>query len=385
MTDWREELGGLAGALGWHAREAARTARRALGGEPCRLVAYRGYGTAARALVLARVLQERELEPATAGRSRWRNLLDAVRRIESDPLPFARVRVRAAGGMRELVADAEGFIREWIDVADPPAAASWRAVPLELVDARPFALGAAPGQVVAETLVPPAGTAFGVISDMDDTVLQSRVTSFLQAARLVLLENARTRLPFPGVAAFYRALQSGARGEPMMNPIFYVSNSPWNLYEVIAEFLEAHAIPAGPLLLRDWSLELSPGRGSTHKTTFIREILATYPQLPFILVGDSGQEDAEIYSAVVRDHPGRILAIYIRNVTPHPDRASAIARLADDVRDAGSTLVLADDTLAAARHAATRGWIAPAALASIGDDARADAGASPAADVEGRA
>ena len=63
----------------------------------------------------------------------------------------------------------------------------------------------------ARVLIPSAGARLGVISDMDDTVLQSEITSFVRAARLMLLENARTRLPFPGVAAFYRALDAGPR------------------------------------------------------------------------------------------------------------------------------------------------------------------------------
>ncbi len=128
--------------------------------------------------------------------------------------------------------------------------------------------------------------------------------------------------------------------------------------------------------MRDWDLGRSLTRNKHHKTTSIRDIFAAFPGLPFILVGDSGQEDPEIYSALVREHPGRTLAIYIRNVTPNPERSSAVRRLAAQVSAAGSTLVLADDTLAAARHAAAHGWIAPERLAEIGTEKRADEGTS---------
>jgi phosphatidate phosphatase APP1 len=227
----------------------------------------------------------------------------------------------------------------------------------------------------APILLPPSSAAFGVISDMDDTVLQSRVTNFLRAARLLLLENARTRLPFPGVAAFYRALVAGSDGGAG-NPIFYVSSSPWNIYDVIADFLEAQEIPAGPLLLRDWDLRGMGGRHHRHKSQHIAEILETYPELPFVLVGDSGQEDPEIYSAIVREHPGRILAIYIRDVSKDPVRIAAIGALAEQVREGGTPLVLADDTLAAARHAAEHGWIREDALGDVGEEKRADEGTS---------
>jgi phosphatidate phosphatase APP1 len=224
-------------------------------------------------------------------------------------------------------------------------------------------------------LVPSPDAELGVISDMDDTVLQSEITSFIRAARLMLLENARTRLPFPGVAAFYRALERGKRGVPS-NPIFYVSSSPWNLHDVIVDFLDAQEIPAGPMLLRDWDIGRAMLQTREYKLAQIREIMRTYPGLPFILVGDSGQEDPEIYGAIVREFPGRVRAIYIRNVSQHPERSEVIRVLADEVAAAGSTLLLADDTLTAARHAAAHGWIAEESLGDIGSEKRADEGAS---------
>ncbi len=156
--------------------------------------------------------------------------------------------------------------------------------------------------------------------------------------------------------------------------MFYVSSSPWNLYDVIAEFLEAQGIPAGPLLLRDWDLGPSLLRNAAYKSGVIREILATYPSLPFILIGDSAQEDPEIYADVVGTHPGRILAVYIRNVRQHPEDSPAIRALAQRVSAAGSTLVLADDTLTAARHAAAHGWIREEALPDIMGEKREDEG-----------
>ena len=69
----------------------------------------------------------------------------------------------------------------------------------------------------------------------------------------------------------------------------------------------------------------------------------------------------------MHDHPERILAVYIRNVSRRPERVEAIRKLAAELEKAGSTLILADDTLAAARHAASQGWIDPAALPEIGE------------------
>jgi len=335
--------------------------------DPYHVAGYRGYAAGTRALVLGRAMEDEGIAVPDPGASRWRNLIHALKRLESDPLPFARVGVTIAGHEIELRADDEGFLRAWVDLPAPLPDGGWHPVTFQLRDP---GRAASPG--AAELLTRGPASRFGVISDMDDTVLQSRVTDFVRAAGTVLLENARTRLPFPGVAAFYRALMGGRGADA--NPIFYVSNSPWNLYDVISDFLAAQEIPAGPLLLRDLDLGLRLRPRPPHKPGAIAEILATYPDLPFILVGDSGQEDPEIYSAVVRDHPGRILAVYIRNVRPHPERLAAVRELAARVVADGSALVLADDTLAAARHAAEHGWLDPAALGEIAGDKRADAG-----------
>jgi phosphatidate phosphatase APP1 len=108
----------------------------------------------------------------------------------------------------------------------------------------------------------------------------------------------------------------------------------------------------------------------------IREIFDTYPELPFLLVGDSGQEDPEIYAELVRERPGRVKAVYIRNVSASAERSARIQALAREVADAGSTLVLADDTLAVARHASMHGWIDSMSLDEIGGEKRADEGAT---------
>ena len=178
------------------------------------------------------------------------------------------------------------------------AEGQWHPMSLELV----VAGAQAPVAATSQVLVPSPRAAFGVISDIDDTVLQSEVTTFLRAVRLMLLENARTRLPFPGVAAFYRALQAGRAGKPQ-NAIFYVSSSPWNLYDVISEFLDAQQIPAGPPVaarlgsgLRD---SPAAATASTSWRSFAR-FLDAYPWMKVILIGDSGQADPEIYLRVVR-------------------------------------------------------------------------------------
>jgi phosphatidate phosphatase APP1 len=336
-----------------------------------RVVPFDGYGTPTALTLLGRVLRNPPVAPSRAEATLWENLVDTYRRFETDEVPGARVRVAAGGAARELVADGEGHVLGRLALDVPLRDGSWHDVAWTLLSP---AATEAPATVVGRVLVPAATAGFGVISDVDDTVVQTDVRQLVRMARTIVFGNARTRLPFPGVAGFYRALEQGYAGSGP-NPLFYVSSSPWNLYDLLVEFFELQGIPRGPLLLRDWGIqahELLPTGHGSHKQAAIRRILAAYPDLPFILVGDSGQEDPEIYASIVHDHPGRIRAIYIREVTGDPMRTSAIRRLAAEVERAPCPLILAEDTVSAARHAAEHGWIDPASLREIAGEAEAD-------------
>ncbi|MEO5903341.1 MAG: App1 family protein, partial [Gemmatimonadaceae bacterium] len=145
----------------------------------------------------------------------------------------------------------------------------------------------------------------------------------------------------------------------------------------ISEFMGLQNIPKGPILLRDWDINLaalSASRHFEHKGVAIRNIMGLYPALQFILIGDSSQHDPEIYRQIVSEFPNRILAIYIRDVTRSPERASSIKLLADEVLAASSTLVLAEHTVDTAKHAAEHGWINAKSLPDIGEEKRADEG-----------
>jgi phosphatidate phosphatase APP1 len=401
--DWAADVGSLLGDLGNKLiGVAASVAHSALGDEPFQVLPYRGYGNGNRAWIYGRVVEKRSLEASTDADSVLRNLLNTYRRADSDPLPFATVTVEYAGSKDERKADNEGFFGGWIE-PDKPATDGdeWQDYKVELTStARP---GGGSSVVTADTdpsgarsnadlstshadadtakatgdiLVPPPTARFCVISDLDDTVIQSRVSNFLLAARTVMLGNARTRLPFPGVAAFYDALRNGASGDEK-NPIFYVSSSPWNIYDVIAEFMELQKIPKGPLILRDWDIgwsSFSSDRHFTHKAASIRNIVQLYPELDLILIGDTSQHDPEIYRQIVSEFPNRVKAIYIRDVTRTAERSASVQKLADEVLDAHSTLILSEDTLGAAKHAVEHGWISSESLPRVREEKRADEG-----------
>ena len=311
--------------------------------DPIIILPYLGYGTPQKLTVRGRVLEDEGFTATGDADSRWRNLVRFWKRLESDEVPGARVYARSGGGAAEAVTDREGYFR--LELATR-AKAGWNPVELQLAE-NPRV------RAQAGVLVPSLKARFGVISDIDDTIVASNVTNKLRMIFTVALTNARTRKPFPGVAAFYRALHANR------NPIFYVSKSPWNLYAPLIEYLEIQGLPLGPLLLRDfgWRAE------KEHKEKSIEDILRTYPKLKFVLLGDSGEKDPEIYAGVVRRHPARIRAIYIRSV--NPKRTSEIEKLATEVAKTGCQLVLAPEAEPAATHAAAEGLIQASELRKV--------------------
>ncbi|HET7322624.1 MAG TPA: phosphatase domain-containing protein, partial [Longimicrobiaceae bacterium] len=282
-------------------------------------------------------------------------------------VPGARIRARVAGREWETVADGAGYFELTLDTAtEAEGGEAWRRVEMELLPSPPKA------RATARALVPPPEARFGVVSDIDDTVVRTNAANLLRMLRMVFLTNARTRLPFPGVAAFYRALQRGEAGD-RTNPIFYVSSSPWNLYDLLTEVFEVHGVPTGPLFLKHLDLfaPLRAGRHHSHKLVVIDNILTTHADLPFVLIGDSGQKDPEIYREVVRRYPGRIRAVYIRDVSGG-ERDEEVHALAREIRSEGVEIVFTAHTSEAALHASGLGLVDAGAVEEVRAEEYAD-------------
>ena len=340
--------------------------------DPIHIIAYRGYGTRQLLKLKGRVLEQKRPPVDEDNETIWTNMLQMYRRFESDEVPGVNVQASFQGRDLETTTDEEGYFEFSIPVReDLPSERLWHDASLKLVnrqgDAKILEVVAA-----AQVLVPPARSTFGVISDIDDTIVRTNAANFIKMAWLTFINSARTRLPFKGVAAFYRALHGSGMGS---NPIFYLSSSPWNLYDLLVDFMEINRIPAGPLLLRDLGIDkekfITTGHYA-HKRAQIEHLLTTYPSLPFLLIGDSGQHDPEIFETVIEDFPGRILAIYIRDVSD-PDRDASVQAIANRIRENGVEMLLVPDTRAAAEHAASRGYITSKALVEIESEQERDA------------
>jgi len=151
-----------------------------------------------------------------------------------------------------------------------------------------------------------------IISDIDDTIKHTQVTDRRAMLRNTFLREFR---PVPDMAELYAA--AAERGAV----VHYVSSSPCQLYGPLAGLLQREGFPAGSFHLKQFSLadpsnlEALFGSHEGHKRPLIESILTLFPQRRFVLVGDSGEEDPEIYVRLAREHPRQVVAVMIRNVT----------------------------------------------------------------------
>lgn len=315
---------------------------------------YIGYGTPDQLHIHGRVMESTGIKPDP--QTLWQNIRNTYHRFASDEIPHAVVRATYGQHSVEVEADKEGFFRADLALDTPlPDHETRVEIGLELVSI-PGQESVPPAPTTGEAIIPARDAQFGVISDLDDTVIQTDVLNLLKLARNTFLRNAQSRLPFEGVAAFYRALQHGTQNTH--NPIYYLSNSPWNLYDMLRDFFALQGIPLGAFFLQDLGLKQNQFfRDRHHKHNTIRELLHQQAHLPFILIGDSGEHDPEIYHQVTLEMPERIAAIYIRDVTRDPERSAEIHALAESVRQHGVDILLIPDTQAAIQHATAHGFI----------------------------
>ncbi len=333
----------------WRFSRAADRAPRALRFDP-----YLGHGNPMCVVVRGRLLDGNAPSEAADGESVWSAVRRTVASFLTDELPGVPIRVRLGSTTVEAVTDDEGYfdVRLQPDLAEHHDAWAEGTVGL----AGPYRGITTATDTPVRVLIPRPETTIGVISDVDDTIMETGAQRALAMIRQTLTGSALTRTTFRGAPELYRALCAGHDGG-QDRPFFYVSSSPWNLHRFLIAFLEHRGFPLGPVLLRDL---LGNGETRTHRSGKLRhiaEILDLHPGLSFILIGDSGQHDPEIYAEVVRDNPGRIRAVYIREVRldPGDGRVEEIV----DGWDHPVPFVLAADSATAADHAAGLGLISP--------------------------
>jgi phosphatidate phosphatase APP1 len=229
----------------------------------------------------------------------WRTFMETVAWFTTSEAPGVPAEVSSDVATVHTVSDYEGYLEARVPVGPPT---------LPQVGVR-IAARRAPDTVASAFVVPDDGRHL-VVSDIDDTVLITGVRERLKMVGRTFVGDPTDREIVDGMPSLLRRLAGDA-------PVFYVSTSPWNLYQRLADTLAHHRVPAGPLLLADWgfsSKQMLVRPALEYKVETIAVLLADFPGRTAVLVGDSGQHDLDAYLAIAESHPGRVRAILIREV-----------------------------------------------------------------------
>ncbi|HET9519106.1 MAG TPA: phosphatase domain-containing protein [Actinoplanes sp.] len=260
------------------------------------ITAYTGYGTPGWARVMGRVVLTRR----TIARRRPEKVR-GWRSFTTSPVNNALVTINVGGHLHHTRTDRSGYIDCRVEGELAPG---WASVTLSTDGA---------ASVEAPVRVVDPAMRFGVISDVDDTVMVTALPRPLLAAWNTFVLDEHARAAVPGMAVLYERLVTANPGAP----VFYLSTGAWNVAPALTRFLSRHLYPAGPLLLTDWGP--TPDRwfrsGREHKRSTLMRLATEFPDIKWLLIGDDGQHDQEIYSEFATAHPENVAAVAIRRLS----------------------------------------------------------------------
>ncbi|WP_316667474.1 phosphatase domain-containing protein [uncultured Propionibacterium sp.] len=265
-------------------------------------VPFIGYGTPDGVRVLGRLVlrpDDEKLLPAHAGawlrRRGWRNFLEL-------PAPHRPVRLTVAGRTRTLRTDRRGYVDTTVGSGLEPG---WHTVRLAAADGTEAEV---PVQIVGPD------ERFGMISDIDDTIISTWMPRLFLAVWNSFFQLEGNRQAVPGMARMYQRLLAEHPGAP----IFYVSTGAWTSIHFLKRFMARHGFPRGALLLTDWGPTPTAWvrSGTDHKRNAMAELAGEFPGIRWVLVGDDGQHDPELYREFAQKHPDRVRAVVLRSLSP---------------------------------------------------------------------
>jgi phosphatidate phosphatase APP1 len=289
---------------------------RALGYRPS-VIGYTGYGSTSWVRLLARVLLTRDSRRARGeeptGSRGWRSFI-------SVPVENGLVDVAIGKQSFTVRADSSGIVDTRIEVDLEPG---WHRAELSSEGSTP---------TPADVYVVDPEVRFGIVSDIDDTVMVTALPRPLLAAWHTFVVNEHARTSTPGMPVLYERLVTANE----QTPVIYLSTGAWNVAPTLTRFLSRNLYPKGALLLTDWGPTADRWfrSGREHKRNSLERLATEFPQIRWLLIGDDGQHDEAIYSEFAASHPDQVAAVCIRQLTPgeavlagSTNRASAAAAI----------------------------------------------------------
>ncbi len=274
-----------------------RAARAVRQGDRPAVLAYNCYGSPRWVRLLCRVVYSKEgmIFGDPTGSRGWRS-------FTAVPVENGEVEIKLDGITHTVVADHSGVV----DVV----------IEQDIAPGRHTVTMTAPGSLPAEADVFIIGDdeRFGIISDIDDTVMVTALPRPLLAAWHTFVVNEHARAATPGMPVLYERLATSHQAPP----VFYLSTGAWNAAPTLTRFLSSNLYPPGPLLLTDWGPTKDRWfrSGKEHKRANLSRWVTEFPQIKWLLFGDDGQHDEMLYREFADAHPEHVVAICIRQLTP---------------------------------------------------------------------
>ncbi|TDO20018.1 App1 family protein [Pedobacter duraquae] len=306
---------------------------------------YHGYGHTHNMVVYGHVFKHKASAEQAYSNNLFVNILYLLRLFILKPYPFVAVRLHFYGQLIEQCTAYDGFFKfEWEATENVPA--GWHEVRVEALDEQGLVLSECNGKVYV-----PHITQYGIISDVDDTIMVSHSATIGRRLRELFIKNPRTRKTFADVQLHYKLLALSHTTSDQPNPFFYVSSSEWNLYDYLKETFRFNGLPEGAFLLNQiklWTNLIKTGKtGHEGKLIRVMRIIDVFPNQQFVFFGDNSQQDPVIYTKIAAKYPGRVAAIYIRNVVA-ANKNHTLALLADAAEKGIATCLFTDSAEAIA-------------------------------------
>jgi len=270
-----------------------------------KILPYRSLANANKAIIRGHAFKKHPVKELKATHKKFSNFRNAVRRYQLSPLKFEEIRVILSGIEKKVTTDKRGMFECEFSAHNLPY--GWHKYKVKLN-----------GKSKKGEIFHPTKNTTAVISDIDDTVLVSHSTRLLKKMYLILFRNAHTRKLTPMIKNWTAHLQD-FNSDERPKDYFYVSNSEWNLYDFLEDFFDINKLPKGVFFLQSLRKGLrdlvKTGRvNHDHKMESIEFLFSFYPNKPYILVGDNGQKDMDIYGKICEKYPGRIKGVMIRKL-----------------------------------------------------------------------
>lgn len=261
------------------------------------VIPYLGYGAPGWARVLCRVL----LAKPSAGTDPRYKKIRGWRSFTSVPVNHTTVTISIGNMEQRVVSDRGGVVDAVLAVDLSPG---WHTITIRTDETE---------KVEAKVFIVDPQVSVGLISDIDDTVMVTALPRPFLAAWNTFVLDEHARRPVPGMAVLYERL---TRTHPGM-PVFYLSTGAWNVAPTLTRFLSRNLYPAGPLLLTDWGPTHDRWfrSGRNHKVDTLERLSQEFPNMRWLLVGDDGQHDEEIYGQFSTRHPEAVGAVAIRQLS----------------------------------------------------------------------